>query len=116
MLQEKIKAGIKTALKEKKDVQKNILRVALGQIQALEAKQEVKEEHIENILRKIAAANDETMAALKSQGRTDSVNKLLEENEILQSFLPTAWTQEEINKFLNEQDVIQSIGEVFGDD
>ncbi|MBT3278318.1 MAG: GatB/YqeY domain-containing protein [Phycisphaerales bacterium] len=98
---ETLKAEIKTAMKARDDVKKNVLRVALGDIQMEETRKGTcSEETAETILRKLFAANVETIAACPDSPRNEQLTR---ENEILDALLPKQWSVEEIITFLGEQ-------------
>ena len=98
---ETLKAEIKTAMKDRDDVKKNVLRVALGDIQMEETRKgSCSEETAEKILRKIIASNTETMSACPDSPRNP---QLLRENEIVDVLLPKQWSVDEIVAFLTAQ-------------
>ena len=103
-----IKAEVRNALAEKKDVKKNILRFVLGEAQTLEVRtnQPVSDEQVYNIIRKTIQANNETLTKGPSE-------KLDEENQILSALLPQVWSLDEIEAFLNPS--LQSISEAKSD-
>ncbi len=93
MLEQLIREKVKTALFDKDEVSKNILRVALGEIDVLKGRgQTVEDEQICKVLRKLIASNEETIKA-----KTAILRK---ENEILNGFLPQLLTKEEIANHL----------------
>ena len=96
-------------MKSGRTVERDILRLILGEVQTLEAKsgKKIPEEKIESIIRKVIQSNEETISFSPSE-------KLEEENKILSSFLPKTLTQDEIEAFfLNssnaEYELIQSV-------
>lgn len=95
-LKTEMKQGVIAALKAKDDLKKNILRVALGEIETEESRHgEIKDEKVLSIVRKIVASNDETIAA----GATNA-DQLRRENEILGEYLPKTLSRDEIKEFL----------------
>ena len=94
MLEQLIREKVKTALLEKDEASKNILRVVLGEIDVLKGRgQTVEDEQVHKILRKLIASNEETIKAMTVG--------LRRENEILDGFLPQLLTKEEIKNHLN---------------
>lgn len=95
MLSDQIKARMFQAIKAKATVEKEILRVAMGEIttEAARPGRVGSDEEVQAILRKLVKSNEETLIAT-----TDSVQRavLAEEVEILSSFLPKSLGLEEI--------------------
>lgn len=87
MLVETMKARLKEAMKAKKTVEKEILRVALGEVQTAEARSgvDLKDAEVEKILRKLVKSNRETLDATQD---TDRRAVLEEETAVLDSLLP----------------------------
>jgi uncharacterized protein YqeY len=86
MLLQTMKKRLIDAMKGGRTVEKEILKVAIGEIEVQDARGVVKgEEDQIAIVRKIVKANEETLAAT-----TDAAAKqqLVEENVVLNSFLP----------------------------
>lgn len=106
-----LKVRLLKARKERDDETMKILQVAISDIEAAVARGkrpiEVKDCH--SILRKIIQSNQETMECIEKMqnegGKTScDAEKLLRENEILESFLPKLLSKEEIEEFLEEVD------------
>jgi hypothetical protein len=103
MLTDTIKLRLKAAMKARNAVEKEILRVALGEIQTMEARSSevLSEEQAVGIVRKLVKSNEETKA-----NASDADRVILEEEiEILQSLLPRSLSVDEIAEALS------SIGE-----
>lgn len=95
-LKDEMKQGVIQALKAKDDVKKNILRVALGEIETEEARHgQINDEKVLSIVRKIVTNNNETIEA--GAGNAD---QLRTENEILNAYLPKTMSKDEIKEFL----------------
>lgn len=95
MLSDQIKTRMLDAMRRKDAVEKEILRVALGDIQSEQARgtDVVSDEQAAKIIRKIIKGNDETLAVVKDpEART----KLERENAILASLLPQTLSTEQI--------------------
>ncbi|NLF30297.1 MAG: GatB/YqeY domain-containing protein [Planctomycetes bacterium] len=87
-LEETIRGRIKVAMREKREVEKSILRLALSEIQAQEARAgSLSDEDAAKLVRKLIASNSETMAASPGADHT----RLEQENAILESLLPRLW-------------------------
>lgn len=95
MLAEEIKARMFAAMKAKNTVEKEILRVALGEIQTAEARGNapMSDEAAGAILKKLVKSNQESLEAT-----TDAEQKgvLAQEIEILKSLLPRTLSVEQI--------------------
>jgi uncharacterized protein YqeY len=90
------------ALRDKDEVRKGILRVALGEIDTEKARQgKVDEERVLSILRKIIQSNEQTIKFSEQDPKQPNVARLLyRENEILSEFLPKTMTSGEIEDYL----------------
>ena len=102
-LVEQIKTQMIAAMKGKRDVEKNILRLVMGEVQTLESRQNksLTDENVYSIIRKLVQKNEETLELVQD----DRKDKLLAENEVLNTLLPKTLSQEEIEAwFLNHND------------
>src|SRR4029079_10760611 len=94
MLKAEIQARIRAAMKAKKTVEREILGVALGEIQTAEARKgELTEEETASFVKKLIKSNRETIEA-----GSDSAQKAILEEEIavLETLLPKAMGADEI--------------------
>jgi uncharacterized protein YqeY len=110
MLVDEIKKRVMLAMKEKRDHEKEILKVALGEIQTAGARaaRELSDEESAAIVRKLVKSNDETLGAT-----VDPAKKavLAEENAILVTLLPKGLGAEEIlAKLEPARDAIRAAG------
>lgn len=98
MLVDELKKRITQAMKERDEVAKDVLRVALGEIQTQEhrANKAMSEEEATSIVRKLVKSNEETMAV--STG--DRAATLKREIELLSSLLPQRMSVEQIEAAL----------------
>jgi uncharacterized protein len=86
MLVDEIKRRITAAMKAGNTVEKDILRLAYGEVQTAEARgTAVSDEGVAAIVRKLIKSNEETLAAT-AEG--DARRLLAEENVVLASLLP----------------------------
>lgn len=102
MLADEIKKRMFSAMKAGKSVEKEILRVALGEIttQAARGDKPMTDDEVGAILKKLVKSNQETL----SSSEDDAQKKTLEEEiAILQAFLP---------KSLGVDDIVSALGPV----
>lgn len=86
MLIDELKRRITVALKAGNTVEKEVLRVALGEIQIADARgTTVTDELVATVLRKLIKSNEETLASTVVEA---DKQRLAEENVILASLLP----------------------------
>ncbi len=95
MLIDQIKARMFQAIKAGAHVEKEILRVAVGEIttEAARPGRQGSDEEAQAILRKLVKSNEETLASTTDEEKRTA---LLKENEILAGFLPKSMTADEI--------------------
>jgi uncharacterized protein len=103
MLVEEIKKRVAAAVKQGDTVTRDVLRLALGEIQTAEARKNAPlgEEESAAALRKLIKSNDETLAALAADDARVSVLK--QESQVLASLLPAQLTVAQIVEALREQ-------------
>jgi uncharacterized protein YqeY len=101
MLVDELKKRIAVAVKERDQVAKDVLRVALGEIQTQEhrANARMSDDDAIAVVRKLVKSNEETLAS--SSGERAAT--LERENEILGSLLPKRMTLDEIAAALAPQ-------------
>jgi uncharacterized protein len=102
MLVDTLKERIKSAVKEKDEVARDVLRLAFGEVQTSEARNQrpLKDEEVAAILRKLVKSNEETLALAPDDARAVTLRK---ENEILSSLLPKGLSVEAIQQALASQ-------------
>ncbi|HWZ91690.1 MAG TPA: GatB/YqeY domain-containing protein [Polyangiaceae bacterium] len=95
MLVDQIKARMFQAIKAGAHLEKEILRVAVGEIttEAARPGRQGSDEEAQAILRKLVKSNQETLASTTDDEKRTT---LLKENEILSAFLPKSLSPEEI--------------------
>ncbi len=95
MLSDEIKARMMAAMKAKKVVEKEVLSVALGEIQTEQARsgETMKDDGVEKILRKLVKSNRETIAVTEDEARAAT---LTEEVVILESLLPQTLDESQV--------------------
>jgi uncharacterized protein YqeY len=96
MLVDQIKARMFQAIKAGAHLEKEILRVAVGEIttEAARPGRQGSDEEAQAILRKLVKSNEETLGSTTDEEKR---RVLLEENEVLAGFLPKSLTAEEIS-------------------
>lgn len=98
MLVDRIKQRMFAAMKAKKTVEKEILRVAIGEITTAEARGgSFTDEDATKILKKLVKSNEEAIAAGPDAAQASA---LREEIEVLASFLPKTLSAEQVVKAL----------------
>jgi uncharacterized protein YqeY len=94
MLIDEIRERMKAAMKARNVVEKEILRVALGEITTEEARQgSVDEATVEKILRKLVKSNQETLGSTADDTQRTTLEQ---EIAVLESLLPKTLTVDEI--------------------
>jgi hypothetical protein len=109
MLVDEIKRRITAAMKAGNTVEKDILRLAYGEVQTAEARgTAVSDEGVTAIVRKLIKSNEETIAAT-AEG--DAKRLLVEENVVLASLLPKSMSVADIVEALAPvRDAIKAAG------
>ncbi|MEZ4375216.1 MAG: GatB/YqeY domain-containing protein [Polyangiaceae bacterium] len=97
MLIDDIKARFREAMKARREVEREILRVAIGDITTRDA---TSDDDVQAVLKKLLKSNEETLGHNVSD---DERTKLEQENEILRGFLP---------KTLDEAQIIEALAPV----
>jgi uncharacterized protein YqeY len=103
MLVDNIKKRIAAAVKQGDTITRDVLRLALGEIQTAEARKNapVSEDDAAAALRKLIKSNEETLAALPSADERGAILK--KEVEVLTSFLPAQLSVDQIVEALAAQ-------------
>ena len=101
-LVEDLKKRIATAVKDGDSVARDVLRLALGEIQTAEARKNEKlsDEEATAALRKLVKSNEETLGL---SGEGERANTLKKEIEVLSSLLPKQLSVDEIVAALASQ-------------
>jgi uncharacterized protein len=102
----KLQTSLKDAIKEKKEIKRDTIRSILSAIQYLEINnnsENINDEDIYPILKsELKKRSEELDFALKAE-RTDQVNKIKVEEEVIKSFLPQPLTEFEIKNFVSDK-------------
>jgi uncharacterized protein YqeY len=109
MLVDEMKRRMLQALKSGDEVTKEVLRVALGDIQTAEARgDKVGDEQVVAVIRKLVKSNEETLGLATDDGQKATLAK---EIEVLKSFLPQTMGVEQIVAALEPvRDAIKAAG------
>lgn len=94
-LTETIRARMKEAMKARRNVEKEILRVCIGEITTEEARngEAMSDAQVEKILRKLLKSNLETLESTEDEAAKAAI---AEENAVLESLLPKQLSEDEI--------------------
>lgn len=97
-----IKERIRQAMRDRNELEKDVLRVALGDLQTEEARAgSLSDADAERILRKMVKSNRETQAALRAHGGSEAdLQRLAGELAVLDSLLPKTLSTEEVLRHL----------------
>lgn len=110
MLIDEIKKRVMLAMKEKRDVEKEVLKVALGEIQTAGARasRDLNDEEAAQIIRKLVKSVEETMGMTQDAAQKA---QLQQELTVLASLLPKGLSVEEIvEKLAPARDAIKAAG------
>ena len=104
-----LQEAVKAALKSGQDLRKTTLRMALASIKnaEVEARGELEDDLVLNLLQKEVKARHETIEGAKQAKRPDLIIKAEEEIAILGEFLPQPLSQEEL-RVLVEKAIAES--------
>ncbi|MDX2052330.1 MAG: GatB/YqeY domain-containing protein [Polyangiaceae bacterium] len=112
MLVDEIKKQMFAAMKANQTTEKEILRVAVGELQTVQSRSEtpLSDEDALSVLRKLVKSNEESLASTTSDSERAV---LLREIEVLRTFLPTSLTLDQIKAAL--EPVLAAIRAASGD-
>jgi len=104
MLLEQIQNDLKTALKEKNELQVSTLRLLLSEThnRQIEKQAELVDEDIVVVLRKEAKKRQESVEAYEKGGRQELADKESKELIILSKYLPQEMDPQELEKMVKE--------------
>lgn len=102
MLTDELKKRVAEAVKSGDTVARDVLRLALGELQTAEARKNapLAEDDAAAVVRKLVKSNEETLALTKDP---ESAAALRREIEVLASVLPASLTPDQIVELLGEQ-------------
>lgn len=105
MLEDKINADFKEAMKERNEIKVSILRMVKSSIQNLKIekkKKELGDENMLGILAKHVKQAQDALEGFKKGGREDLIKKEAAELEIIKSYLPQEISSEELKNLIKE--------------
>ena len=101
---EELQNALKEALKTGEALRKTTLRMALAAIKnaEVEARGELEDDLVLNLLQKEVKARQETIEGAKQAQRPDLISKAEEEIAVLSEFLPQPLNQEELRELVKQ--------------
>ncbi len=104
MLKEKLLEDLKTSMKEKNTIRKNVIQMVRAAIlQEEKDKQiEVNDDQILEIIAKESKKRKDSLPDYEKSGREDLINQVKEEINILAEYLPKPLSNEEIEEIVEE--------------
>ena len=117
-----IKQDLKQAMLEKKDLERDTIRMFLAEVQRFEidSKEEVDDAKALQIINKMIKQRNDSISQFKSGGRTDLAEKEEKEVIILSKYKPEQLSEEEVIKKVKEAiessgaSSMQDMGKVMG--
>jgi uncharacterized protein YqeY len=96
--------ALKLAMKSGQDLRKTTLRMALASIKnaEVEARGELEDDLVLNLLQKEVKARQETIEGAKQANRPDLISKAEDEIAVLGEFLPQPLSQEELREMVEK--------------
>ena len=103
-IKEDLQEALKAALKSGQDLRKTTLRMALAAIKnaEVEARGELEDDLVLNLLQKEVKARQETIEGAKQADRPDLISKAEEEITVLTEFLPKPLSEEELRALVEK--------------
>ncbi len=103
-IKEELQQALKEALKSGQNLRKTTLRMALAAIKnaEVEARGELEDDLVLNLLQKEVKARQETIEGAKQAKRPDLIDKAEEEIGILGEFLPQPFSPEELKAMVEK--------------
>ena len=101
---EKIKSDMVKAMKEQDKFRLSVIRMIKASIdkERIDKKIEITDEVVIDVLAKELKTREESRLEFSKAGRTDLVEDLDKEIEIIKEYLPEPLTEEEIDKIIND--------------
>ena len=101
---DKIKSDMVKAMKEQDKFRLSVIRMLKASIdkERIDKKIEITDEVVIDVLAKELKTREESRTEFSKAGRTDLVESLDKEIEIIKEYLPLPLTDEEINKIIDE--------------
>lgn len=104
MLKEKLLEDLKSCMKEKNVVRKNVIQMVRAAILQVEKDKhiELNDDQIIDIIAKESKKRKDSLEDYEKSGREDLINEIKEEIEILAEYLPKQLSIEEVEKIVKE--------------
>ena len=110
MLKEKLLEDMKTSMKDKNTIRKNVIQMVRAAILQVEKDKQIElnDDQILEIIAKESKKRKDSLADYEKSGREELINQIKEEIQILSEYLPKELTKEEIEKIVDE--IITNLG------
>lgn len=104
MLKEKLMEDLKTCMKEKKELRKNVIQMIRAAILQIEKDKQIElsDEQIIEIIAKESKKRKDSLADYEKSGRQDLIDNIKEEINIIGEYLPKQLTKEELVPIIKE--------------
>lgn len=104
MLKEKLMEDLKTCMKEKKELRKNVIQMIRAAILQIEKDKQIEldDAQIIEIIAKESKKRKDSLADYEKSGRQDLVDNIKEEINIITEYLPKQLTKEELIPIIKE--------------
>ena len=106
MLIDELKKAQMEALKTKDTLKRSVLQIVTGKAKLVEIEKRTKNEALTDddvllVINKVIKELDEEILAFKNANRTEKVEELTLQKQILEAYLPAKLTEEEIKEIIN---------------
>ena len=103
-MNEKIAEDLKLAMKSGDKFKLSVLRMLKSalQLDSISKKHELSDDEVLSVIKKQVKTRKDSIEEFKKYNKTEEVNKLMQEIEILNAYLPEEMTEEEIEKVIDE--------------
>ena len=110
MLKEKLLEDMKTSMKDKNVIRKNVIQMVRAAILQVEKDKQIElnDDQILEIIAKESKKRKDSLTDYEKSGREDLINQIKEEIQILSEYLPKELAKEEIEKIVDE--IIANLG------
>lgn len=104
MLKEKLMEDLKTCMKEKKELRKNVIQMIRAAILQIEKDKqiELEDDQIIEIIAKESKKRKDSLVDYEKSGRQDLLDNIKEEINIISEYLPKQLTKEELIPIIKE--------------
>lgn len=125
MLKDKIAEDYLAAFKGREVIRKDILGMVKSEIKNKEIElrgkdQEVSDEHVFAIIKKLIDGLSESLSHLQGSNRQDGVNEYLEQKKVLESYMPEKITGDDLRKEVEQisasvgAETMKDMGKIMG--